>query len=125
MSASTPPFVSVLMPLRNEAAFLSRSLGSVLAQDYPADRFEVIVADGMSDDGTRAAIESLRARHPNLALIDNPGRIVATGLNAAIRRARGRVHRARRRAHRDRARLRPPLRRGAAADGSGQRRRAA
>jgi len=89
MSSGRAPLVTVVMPIRNEGAFLARSLGSVLAQDYPADRLEVIVADGMSDDGTREAIDELRARHPNLVRIDNPGRIVATGLNAAIRRARG------------------------------------
>src|SRR5262249_447686 len=44
-----------------------------------------------SDDGTRDAAEAMRARHPGLTVIDNPGRIVAAGLNAAIRRARGDV----------------------------------
>jgi len=83
------PLVTVVMPILNEDAFLERSLGSVLAQDVPADRLEIIVADGMSDDGTREALDRLAERHPNLIVIDNPGRIVATGLNAAIRRARG------------------------------------
>ena len=45
------PFVSVIMPVRSEAAYIERSLGSVLAQDYPAERMELIVADGMSADG--------------------------------------------------------------------------
>lgn len=85
------PFVSVIMPIRNESAFLAKSLGSVLRQDYPSDRLEVIVADGMSDDGTREMVETLRKDHPNLILIDNPGRIVPTGLNVAIERARGDV----------------------------------
>ena len=47
------PFVSVVMPVRNEATFISRSLEAVLAQDYPSERMEVIVADGMSTDATR------------------------------------------------------------------------
>jgi len=84
------PDVTVVMPIRNEGAFLAKSLGAVLDQDYPAERMEVIVADGMSDDGTREAVEALRRKHPNLVLLDNSGRIVATGLNAAIRQARGR-----------------------------------
>ena len=57
------PLVSVVMPIRNEGAFLERTLGSVLAQDYPADRIEVIVADGMSDDGTREAVERSATRN--------------------------------------------------------------
>ena len=91
MTRSSIPLVTVVMAVRNEGAFLEESLGSVLAQDYPADRLEIILADGMSEDGTRAAAEGLRVRHPGLTVIDNPGRVVATGLNAAIRRARGDV----------------------------------
>ena len=79
------------MPVRNEARFISRSLGAVLAQNYPRDRMEIIVADGLSQDGTRDIIESLQREHPNLSLIDNPGKIVATGLNAVLRSAKGEV----------------------------------
>src|SRR2546425_9491677 len=81
-----PPFVSVVMPVRNEARFMARLLEQVLAQDYPADRMEIIVADGMSDDGTRQILSDFAARFPQVQVIDNPGRIVSTGLNAAIAR---------------------------------------
>ena len=83
--------VSVIMPVRDEAHYIRRSLGAVLAQDYPAERMEVIVADGMSTDRTRAIVQALQARHPNLRLADNPGKIVPTGLNAAIRQAKGEI----------------------------------
>ena len=83
------PFVSILMPIRNEADFITRSLGPVLEQNYPADRLEIIVADGMSTDGTREIVKSQQTLHPNLRLIDNPGKIVPTGLNAALAQARG------------------------------------
>jgi succinoglycan biosynthesis protein ExoA len=85
------PFVSVIMPVRNEVHYIARSLGAVLAQDYPPERLEVIVADGMSTDGTRAIIRSLRVQHPRIRLIDNPGKIVPTGLNRAIRQASGEI----------------------------------
>jgi len=85
------PFVSIVMPIRNEAGFIARGLEALLEQDYPADRYEIIVADGMSDDGTREIMAGLIERHPQIALIDNPGRIVSTGLNAAIERAKGDV----------------------------------
>ena len=82
----------MIVPVRNEAAFLSRSLGSVLAQDYPHARMEVLVADGMSTDQTRAEIERLAAETDiPVTAFDNPGRIVPTGLNAALDRARGSV----------------------------------
>ena len=85
------PFVSVLMPVRNEAAYISRSLGAVLAQDYPRERVEVIVADGMSTDGTREIIEEIQASHPDVRLLDNPGLIAPTALNLATAAARGEI----------------------------------
>ena len=85
------PFVSVILPVRNESVFIARSLNSVLSQDYPSDRFEIIVADGMSDDDTRDQVRQWQVSYPNLVLIDNPGKIVPTGLNAAIEHSRGSV----------------------------------
>jgi succinoglycan biosynthesis protein ExoA len=79
------------MPVRNEATFISRSLDAVLAQDYPLERMELIVADGISTDGTREIIESFQTRYPELKLINNPGKIVPTGLNLAIAQSSGEV----------------------------------
>lgn len=81
------------MPVRNEAGFLAESLGAVLSQDYPSDRMEVLVADGMSTDGTRDIVADLASRAPrhSVRVVDNPGRIVAKGLNAALEVAKGEV----------------------------------
>ncbi len=88
-----PPLVTVIMPVRSEADFIAGSLGAVLAQDYPADRFEVLVADGVSTDDTRVIVASLAEAHPHIALrvIDNPGQIVATGFNLALAQAAGEI----------------------------------
>jgi len=66
-------------------------LRCILAQDPPPEGFEVIVADGMSDDGTRSILQEIAKQDDRLRIIDNPGLIVSTGLNAAIREARGSV----------------------------------
>ena len=87
---SEPPFVTVVMPVRDEERYIERSLGAVLAQDYPPERMEILVADGMSVDRTRELVADL-GRGRGVRVIDNPRRIVATGLNAAIREARGEV----------------------------------
>jgi succinoglycan biosynthesis protein ExoA len=87
------PLVTVIIPIRNEAVFISSSLGAVLAQTYPADRVETIVADGMSTDDTRKIILNLAATHPlaEIQILDNPGKIVPNGMNIALRRAKGEI----------------------------------
>ncbi len=88
---ATRPFISVIVPVRNEQGFIAETLAQLLDQDYPADRYEVLVADGQSTDGTRGIVEGLQRRHPNLRLLDNPRRWSSAGRNAAIRVARGDV----------------------------------
>jgi succinoglycan biosynthesis protein ExoA len=83
------PFVSVVIPVYNEERYIEACLGSVLDQDYPSDRYEVIVADGGSTDRTRAIVEAAATRSPNVRLLDNPGRTQASGLNLAILASRG------------------------------------
>ena len=85
------PLVSVIMPVRNEAAYIERSLGAVLDQDYPADRMEILVVDGLSDDGTREWVLARAAADARIRLLDNPARIVPPGLNLGIRQARGEI----------------------------------
>ena len=79
------------MPIRNEAAYIARSLGAVLAQDYPADRMEILVVDGLSTDGTREAVLAHAAADPRIRLLDNPAGIVPPGLNIGIGQARGEI----------------------------------
>ena len=83
--------VSIVVPCRNEADHIETLLRSILAQETPPGGFEVIVADGMSDDGTRNILSKLAKENSPLRVVDNPGGIVATGLNTAIRLARGKI----------------------------------
>lgn len=82
------PFVSVVIPMRNEAGHIRTCIGSVLAQDYPADRCEVIVVDGESDDESPAILQSLGDR---IRVLRNPARIVPTAMNIGIRAAHGEI----------------------------------
>lgn len=89
---SSLPFVSIVMPVRNESSFIGRSLGAILAQDYPKDRLEILISDGMSTDDTRAVIETMAAASDvPITIVDNPGLIVPTGMNTALQQARGEV----------------------------------
>lgn len=78
------PDVSIILPCRNEAEFIDSCLDSVLKQDLTGISLEVVVADGMSDDGTREKLARWEAGDERIRVVDNPGRIVPTGLNAAL-----------------------------------------
>ena len=85
-------FISVIVPCRNERQHIDAFCDSALRQVLPEGwQMEVLVADGDSDDGTRQQLEQRCASDARLVLVDNPGRIVSTGLNACIARARGSV----------------------------------
>jgi len=88
-SSVSNPLVSIILPCRNEQGYIQDCLESVLNQEPPQGGFEVLVADGMSTDGTREYLREMAKQHPNLRVLDNPGRIVSTGLNAAAKAARG------------------------------------
>jgi len=82
--------ISVIVPCRNEIHHIVKFLDSVLAQELgPSCQMEVLVADGMSDDGSRDLLRAYAGRSPQVRLIDNPRRIVSTGLNAAIAASTG------------------------------------
>ncbi len=87
----TAPFVSVLIPCLNEEDYLEPCLDAVFAQDYPADRVEVLVAEGGSTDRSRALLERYAAREPRLRWLDNPRRRQAPGLNLLLEHCRGDV----------------------------------
>ena len=86
---TSTPMVSVIIPCRNEALWIDRCLASVLASEYPRHRLEVIVADGMSRDGTRKQVDRYAARDRRVRRIDNPARTTPHGLNRAIAAAQG------------------------------------
>jgi lipopolysaccharide/colanic/teichoic acid biosynthesis glycosyltransferase/glycosyltransferase involved in cell wall biosynthesis len=83
------PLVSVLIPVRNERAFIANCLDSVLANDYPPERLEILVIDGASHDGTRAIVDAYASRVRAIRVLDNPKRITPAALNCGLRAARG------------------------------------
>jgi succinoglycan biosynthesis protein ExoA len=85
------PAVSIIIPCLNEKDHIEGALKSIFAQEPLAGGFEVIIADGMSDDGTRDILTRVAKEDSRLRLIDNQERIVSTGLNRAIRQARGSI----------------------------------
>lgn len=91
VSVDPYPFVSVILPVLNEAAYLAGAVEPILTGDYPADRMEILVVDGGSADGTRALAERLAWRDGRVRLLDNPRRTTPAALNVGIGAARGEV----------------------------------
>lgn len=85
------PFVSILIPIRNEIKHIERCLDAVLSQDYPTEKMEILIADGMSDDGTREISKLYMDQHSQIRVYDNPRKIVATALNLLISQTSGEI----------------------------------
>lgn len=83
------PFVSIIIPCRNEEKFIGKCLSSVIKQDYPIERIEILVIDGMSEDRTRETVKESIQKYPFIKLLDNPRKIVPTAMNIGIKAARG------------------------------------
>jgi succinoglycan biosynthesis protein ExoA len=88
-----PLAISIVVPCRNEAGHITNLVRDILNQEplLEGRTCEILIADGMSDDGTREGIEALARTNSSVRLVDNPGRIVSTGLNAAIRASQGEI----------------------------------
>src|SRR5580692_8697900 len=91
MSDSDSLRVTVVVPCRNEIRFIREFLDSILRQDASGMSLEILIADGKSDDGTREVLDQYERSFPGLRVIENIGSIASTGLNAAIRAAKGEV----------------------------------
>jgi len=85
MDISAPVHVTIVIPTRNEAGFIGRCLNSIFSADPVTGGMEVLVVDGLSDDGTRQIVEEWVQKQPILRLLDNPQRIVPTAMNIGIR----------------------------------------
>lgn len=84
------PSVTVLVPAYNEARFIARKIQDTAAQDYPADRLEILVVDDGSTDGTAAAAMSVA--HPSLRVVTVTTRAgKSAAINQGMQQARGHI----------------------------------
>lgn len=88
-----PPRVSIIVPCYNEQSTIRLMLEAFRAQTFPPDQMEVVIADGMSTDGTRDEILAFQRTFPDLevCVVDNTDRSIPSGLNRAIQAARGEI----------------------------------
>ncbi len=83
--------VSVIVPCRNEIRHIEAFLDCLRRQDLGRIEMEVLIADGMSFDGTRRVLQEFERRFPASKIIDNPEKLTSAGLNRAIEKALGEI----------------------------------
>lgn len=85
------PMVSVVIPCRNEKGRIEKCLEALIQNDFPLDRLEIVVADGLSDDGTREVISRNTKIYPCIRLLDNEAKVTPAAMNKGIQAACGDV----------------------------------
>ena len=85
------PLVSIIIPCYNERNTIRLLLEAIYQQSYSRPDMEVIIADGLSEDGTRTEVAKFRELHPDLQirLVDNPRRNIPAALNKGLDVATG------------------------------------
>src|SRR5262249_12697373 len=86
------PMVSVCIPAHNAAGYVGAKIESLLLQDWPRERLEILVYSDGSSDGTDVSVERFSARDPRVRLLRGAARAgKPTALNRMRAEARGEV----------------------------------
>jgi succinoglycan biosynthesis protein ExoA len=84
-----PPLISVIIAVYNEEAFLAQTLNQIREQNYPKDRYEVLLIDGLSTDNTLKIAESFQDRFHSLRIFSNPQQLAGSSRNIGIKNSQG------------------------------------
>jgi len=85
------PFISVVIPVRNEGSSVGGVIESLLEQSYPHRRYEIIVVDGESEDNTKEVVENFSRQNSQIRLFNNPKRLSGAGKNIGVKNSRGEI----------------------------------
>lgn len=86
-------YLSIVIPIRNEEKFIEGTLSCLVSQEYPCDRYELIVVDGMSTDKTKEKVSRFIDQHPqnNISLLNNPGKLSSRARTIGVKVAKGEI----------------------------------
>jgi len=86
-------YLTVVVPIRNEERFIEQTLNQLIGQDYPKDRYEILIIDGYSDDRTLEIVNGFIKKHPDVSISThmNPGRLSSSARNIGAKQARGKM----------------------------------
>jgi glycosyltransferase involved in cell wall biosynthesis len=86
-----PIEVSIVIPVYNEEHYIAQCLESLIKQDFPKEKFEILLVDGKSTDNTINIIESYLEQNKHIRLLNNPDKTTPKGMNIGIKSARGNI----------------------------------
>ena len=75
--------------MRNEEKYIKKCLVSFIDQDYPIDRFEIIVVDGQSEDNSLNIVAEVMETNNNIYIVENEKKITPIALNIGVKHAKG------------------------------------
>ncbi|MDD1744391.1 MAG: glycosyltransferase family 2 protein, partial [Candidatus Methanoperedens sp.] len=79
------------IPCRNEEKFIGKCFDSIVSNDYPKEKLEVLVIDGMSEDKTKEIAHHYAQRFSFIKVLSNSEKIVPTAMNKGIKNAQGQI----------------------------------
>jgi len=85
------PFVSIVIACRDEEKFIGKCLDSILAQNYPKEKIEVLVVDGISEDETKQIVRKYSKKHHFIKLLANPKKFTNFAFNVGLKASRGEI----------------------------------
>lgn len=83
------PFISIIIPVRNEERYIKKCIDSLLLQDYPFEYLEIIFVDGLSTDNTKRIIEEYMKNYNFINLLINQNKTVPYAMNIGIENCKG------------------------------------
>ena len=84
-------FITLIVPCRNEEEIIGACLDSLLGQDYPPEKMEIIVVDGASEDRTQEIVREYSEKDARVRLLINPKKFTPISMNMGLENARGDV----------------------------------
>ncbi|MFA5386127.1 MAG: glycosyltransferase family 2 protein [Candidatus Paceibacterota bacterium] len=89
MDKNSFPKVTIVIPCRNEERFIRKCLDSLIGQDYPKDKLEIFVLNGMSTDKTKQIVEKYSEKYSFIKAFDNPNKTSSYALNIGLKHSTG------------------------------------
>ena len=83
------PFISIIIPCRNEEKHIAQCLDSLLENDYVKENSEIFIVDGMSRDSTMSIVDSYMTRFSFIKVLQNPAKIFPSAANIGINASNG------------------------------------